>query len=320
VNLIDPTGHKWSWGKFWKAAVAAVVSAVVFVATGGTATPVIAGFWAGMAGGAVSGALSGGGIKAVLTGAAFGAVTGALTGGLVAKFGGGFGLGLLAASGGYAAATGNLDSFAGGLLGGIATGMAMNAFKPNNAYGDIRMELPQDQRNDSLQAILNSIKDSPTAVIAAAQKVVAVANNTGKTITYNNDANLKGIWGEEFKRSFADGVLNSTYIDGGASLSAPGTLRPALRFGFRLSAHGLDGYYGFGLGSGSGASLTVNTRVGASNSITAGFSAKGGTGVYGYSLNGSVGSEGFSGSGGIGWGIGNGRSTGATHTIKILEY
>jgi RHS repeat-associated protein len=124
VNLIDPTGHKWSWGKFWKAAVAAVVSAVVFVATGGTATPVIAGFWAGMAGGAVGGALSGGGWQGVLQGAAFGAVTGAALGGIgawgVEEFGAGFGWGMLGSAGGYSAATGNLDSFAGGIVGGLA--------------------------------------------------------------------------------------------------------------------------------------------------------------------------------------------------------
>jgi hypothetical protein len=130
----------------------------------------------------------------------------------------------------------------------------------------------------------------------------------------------KGIWWSTFGKTFVDGVANSTYIDGGASFAAPGTLKPAFKFGFRLSAKGLDGYYGFGLGSGSGASLTVNTSFGASNSIYTGISAKGGTGIYGYSLNGNAGFGGTGASGGVGWGIGNSVSVGATHRVRIWGF
>ncbi len=54
--------------------------------------------------------------------------------------------------------------------------------------------MPQDDKNNTLQAALNGAKDSPAATISAGEKVVVVANDTGKTlnkaIIYHADANI----------------------------------------------------------------------------------------------------------------------------------
>ena len=152
VNVTDPTGHKWSWGNFWKSLVGAVVGIIVTAMTMGAATPFwVAAMYGGMAGGALTGGLQGG-WKGALMGAAIGGAMGGLggwAGGIAVAhgMGGVFLAGTLAAGAGAAAATDSWDSFAGGLTGAVlGTGFvktqqfqnfkAGNGFKSNQGVMD----------------------------------------------------------------------------------------------------------------------------------------------------------------------------------------
>ncbi|MBI3617463.1 MAG: hypothetical protein HY210_04500 [Candidatus Omnitrophica bacterium] len=123
VNVIDPTGHKWSWKKFWHAAVGAIVGVVAAMILGPAGLYLVGSTMAGIIGGAVGGAITGGldgGWKGALMGAAFGGALGGVGGWAV---GGGHSLvlgGMFLAGTGVAAATDSWDGFAGGLTGGLA--------------------------------------------------------------------------------------------------------------------------------------------------------------------------------------------------------
>ena len=132
----DPSGQ-FSLGDVFNAFITGVVAAVVFWATGGTGTPgmstFIAGIAAGAAGGATASALSGGNLQGILQGAVMGAVMGGATGGLYNA--GVPGSVLLAAGAGTAAATNGLDGlayYAAGMLGAMAGGYT--AGKIRSAY------------------------------------------------------------------------------------------------------------------------------------------------------------------------------------------
>jgi len=131
VNAIDPTGHKWSWGNFWKAIGIAIVGIVLTVMSAGTLTPLIGTYWAGVATGALTGATIGGSFAAatggnigmgILAGAVGGGVfaglTPAFTGMMNAFYTGTTQVSLI----GNAAAVSNIVS---GALGGAASGAAV---------------------------------------------------------------------------------------------------------------------------------------------------------------------------------------------------
>ena len=127
LNYTDPSGH-WSWKKFFHSAVGALVGVVLTVCLGPAGLGMslaMAGFIGGMAGGAITGGLEGD-WRGALIGGALGGVLGAVGGWGIHTYGAGFGYGMLAAGAGYSAATGNMDSFAGGLTGGIAGTLAGN--------------------------------------------------------------------------------------------------------------------------------------------------------------------------------------------------
>ena len=123
VNVIDPTGHKWSWTKFWHAAVGAAVGIVAAMVLGPAGLALVGSTMAGIIGGAVGGAITGGlegGGQGALIGAAMGGALGGLGGWAVAG-GHSFVLGgMFLAGAGTAAATDSWDSFAGGIAGTIA--------------------------------------------------------------------------------------------------------------------------------------------------------------------------------------------------------
>jgi len=129
VNMVDPSGHKWSWGKFWNSFVGAVFGAIITIATGGLGAPA---FLAGMLGGFSAGAITGGlngGWQGALMGGLMGGLLGGLGGAGISQWGPKFGYGMLAAGGAYSVATGNGDSLAGGLAGGIVgTGVGSYLF------------------------------------------------------------------------------------------------------------------------------------------------------------------------------------------------
>lgn len=126
---MDPTGHKWSWKKFWHAAVGVFVGVVATMLLGPGGAFMITQSWAlaGGIGGALGGALSGGlegGWKGALIGGAMGGALGAF-GGWASSIKDGAYAGWVLAGGivagaGVAAATDSWDSFAGGLAGGLA--------------------------------------------------------------------------------------------------------------------------------------------------------------------------------------------------------
>ncbi len=136
INLIDPSGHKWSWKKFFAAALGAIVAVAITVATGGAggffATAIGSTFWGGVVAGAVGGAVGGainggilGGVNGALQGAMMGAVVGGIGGGVgawsstLSKVGQNMVRGSVFTAGAANAAVNNSwDSFAGGLLGG----------------------------------------------------------------------------------------------------------------------------------------------------------------------------------------------------------
>ncbi len=118
INYVDPTGHGW-WKKFWNSFAGAFVGAVVTVLTTGAGAPLwLAGMYGGITGGALTGGLEGGS-KGALIGGAMGGALGVFGGWGVQNFGAGFGVGMFAASAGFAGATNSWDSFTGGIAGGI---------------------------------------------------------------------------------------------------------------------------------------------------------------------------------------------------------
>jgi hypothetical protein len=107
-----------------------VALAIVLGPAGLGMSAAMAGMWGGMAGGALTGGLEGG-WKGALMGAAIGGALGAVGGWGVSNIGKGFGYGMLAAGAGYAGATNSWDSFAGGIVGGLAgaaVGSGINNF------------------------------------------------------------------------------------------------------------------------------------------------------------------------------------------------
>ncbi len=113
VNLIDPTGHKWKWGNFFKAVGIAIAGAILTVVSAGTLAPVVGAYWAGVVTGAVAGATIGGTVAAATGGnIGQGLLTGAISG---AVFGG---IGSLHLSG----LTQTLAHTAGGAVSGVING------------------------------------------------------------------------------------------------------------------------------------------------------------------------------------------------------
>ncbi len=162
INRIDPDGH-WSWKKFFKS----FVSTFVQIATTIVLTPFIGPIAAGAVGGFVGGALNAGlngasfgqAMMSGLVGAGIGALGGAAFGtngvnGFLGSWGPGVGIGLLVAGGAYSAATGNLDSFAGGLIGGIGGYVAgqgvldSGALKNNPSVKAYKQAQIQAQKNN----------------------------------------------------------------------------------------------------------------------------------------------------------------------------
>ena len=134
INYVDPSGHKWSWGNFWKSLLGAFVGAIVTILTAGAGAPLwIAGMAGGMTGGAVTGGLQGG-WQGVLIGGAIGGALGAFGGWGVANYGNGFAAGMLVAGAGVAGASSNWDSFAGGFVGGLCGAAVGGAII--NAYSE----------------------------------------------------------------------------------------------------------------------------------------------------------------------------------------
>lgn len=132
TNRVDHFGHKWSWSHFWKAFAGVFIGTVVTILTGGAGIPLAgAMFWGGLVGGAITGGLEGG-WKGMLLGAATGAVMGRLGGMGIEHFGAGFGIGMTIAGAGLAAATNTLDSFAGGITGGLTANMIVKSFVSMN--------------------------------------------------------------------------------------------------------------------------------------------------------------------------------------------
>ncbi len=163
INRIDPDGH-WSWKKFFKS----FVSAFVQIATTIVLTPFIGPIAAGAVGGFLGGALNAGlngasfgqAMMSGLVGAGIGALGGAAFGstgvnGFLGSAGPAVGIGLLVVGGAYSAATGNLDSFAGGLTGGIGGYVAgqgalnSNALKNNPSVKSYHQAQRQAQRNNN---------------------------------------------------------------------------------------------------------------------------------------------------------------------------
>ncbi|MBF0386191.1 MAG: RHS repeat-associated core domain-containing protein, partial [Candidatus Omnitrophica bacterium] len=145
VNRIDPTGHKWSWGNFWKSFAGAVlgVALTIFLGPAGLGLSLaMAGMIGGAAGGALTGGLTGG-WKGALMGGAIGAVMGGIGGwggGIAAahQMTGQYVSGMLILGGGAAAATDSWDSFAGGLTGGVLGGIGGNAFVKSEQFQNLK--------------------------------------------------------------------------------------------------------------------------------------------------------------------------------------
>ncbi len=173
INIIDPTGHKWSWKKFWHAFAGAVVGAIVTVATGGLGAP-LAFALGGAVGGAITGGLDGG-LRGALMGGLMGGVLGGAVGAGVGAFGAGFGYAALAAGGGYAIGTGHADSFVGGLAGGIV-GSAIGNGVDSYLHDSLAATDPKGGvRNGDVEG---------RGVGTTAAKALKVANDTESRVLY----------------------------------------------------------------------------------------------------------------------------------------
>jgi RHS repeat-associated protein len=126
----DPSGHL-KFKSLWKAVVSGIVGGAVFVLSGGTASPILAGMLAGASAGATSAALNEGNLNQILKSAAIGGIIGGITGGLYQGLGtpatealrNGVMYGMLAAGAVYVTAKDGLNGLAyygAGVLGGIA--------------------------------------------------------------------------------------------------------------------------------------------------------------------------------------------------------
>ncbi|MFH1691505.1 MAG: RHS repeat-associated core domain-containing protein [Candidatus Omnitrophota bacterium] len=134
LKYTDPSGHKWSWKKFWHAAVGVFVGVVATMVLGpGGALAWYGSTMAAMIGGAAGGAVAGG-LDGGWQGALIGAAMGGATGGLASWGGSTVAIGLFAAGVAAAGATGSWDSFAGGIVGGLAGMVVGNGI--NNSFGD----------------------------------------------------------------------------------------------------------------------------------------------------------------------------------------
>ncbi|GEM_PF-3341174 len=135
INIVDPTGHKWSWGNFWKAIGIAIVGITLTIFSGGTLAPLIGTYWAGIATGAIAGATIGGSFAAatggnigmgILAGAVGGGVFAGLAPGLSAFSDGIFrGITLGGAAGPLGQGAAMASNFTAGFLGGAASGAAV---------------------------------------------------------------------------------------------------------------------------------------------------------------------------------------------------
>ena len=165
INLVDPSGHKWSWKHFWHSFAGGFLAAAIGVITYGAGFSLMAaGFWGGMAGGALAGGLEGG-WQGALIGGAIGGALGAFGGLGVDKFGWGFAAGMLVAGAGYAAGTGGwegLGYFGGGILGSLVGTAVGAAYLSAGAPGSRRNQLASyaDKEKQAQKALSVNGKDS----------------------------------------------------------------------------------------------------------------------------------------------------------------
>ncbi|MFH1202244.1 MAG: RHS repeat-associated core domain-containing protein [Candidatus Omnitrophota bacterium] len=158
LNYTDPTGH--SWKKFWNSFAGAFVAVALAFVLGPAGLYWVGSTMAWAIGGAAGGALTGGlegGWKGALIGGALGGALGGFGAWGVREFGAGFGYGMLAAGAGVAGATDSWDSFAGGVVGGIA-GAAVG-----NIWNDFTGAQSGVNRND-LAAQTEQLKQAQQAL------------------------------------------------------------------------------------------------------------------------------------------------------------
>lgn len=195
INRIDPDGHKWSWKKFFGAAVGAIVG----ILSAGALAPVIGAAFASLSAGAV-GAISG-----AIGGALGGTISAAIGGGSLwqgALMGGAFGAlggwafagehyGVLAGMfiGGVAmtAVSGSWDSFAGGIVGAVI-GTGLNSYlssksTPSAQGQEASSATPSEYQKmsdlspEELTDIYNNVRTSAPKKAAVAQMIQQKAND-----------------------------------------------------------------------------------------------------------------------------------------------
>ncbi|MBF0559299.1 MAG: hypothetical protein HQL08_11025 [Nitrospirae bacterium] len=132
----------------------------MFIASGGTASPVIAAILAGSAAGATSAALNGGSFRDILQGAIIGGMLGGAGGGIYGAFGGTGAYAMLGAGAAYSGATGGLNGlayFAGGMAGGYI-GASGASYAESNWFGDegINYQLYASS-DDKVQSSINCV-------------------------------------------------------------------------------------------------------------------------------------------------------------------
>ncbi|MBF0484349.1 MAG: RHS repeat-associated core domain-containing protein [Candidatus Omnitrophica bacterium] len=215
VNRVDPSGHKWSWTKFWHAAVGAFVGVVATILLGPVGTGFFATFaGAGAFGGALGGAISGGldgGWRGALIGGAMGGALGGLGGWAYGESLAGHAIGnqimggMLAAGVGIAAATNSWDSFAGGLTGAVVGSVASNGIIESKTWKNW-------QQNRRLQA-LSKISSSESE----GQKSLSVAKNTEDDILNNKNVQdkINQAWDDSFNQPPYGGPGGATYREQG---------------------------------------------------------------------------------------------------------
>ncbi|MDA3835310.1 MAG: RHS repeat-associated core domain-containing protein, partial [Spirochaetales bacterium] len=116
------------------------------------------------------------------------------------------------------------------------------------------------------------------------------------------------------------------YFDLNLTGAATGTLGPGGTIGVQIGPSGVNFYYGFGLGFGTGASATFNLgEMSKCNSVGVGVTFSGGYPVFGVPVgaHGTVSSDvdgDVSTDFGVGLGVGFGVSAGVTHTVPVLRW
>ena len=184
--------------------------------------------------------------------------------------------------GGGTFAQGAVSGAIGGAIGGAIQGITTSEQFQNAQAGYGFKSNADTYKLSAISSDMNNASASASTVANDAAEVVNGANNAvTNDFCGPENSGAEGSWspmspGEKF--------INNVSLNGNATFSAPGELRPALRFGFSVSMKGVDVYNGVGIGAGDSVSLSISYSSVQSTGISVIQSFTTTEGIYGGSV------------------------------------